>query len=423
VQGDLRHGSCLRCTRCGVPCVFRESRRGQRHTARDVVRLGPALRALLRAAPPGGVANQSDASSALALSPEEPRTEAAFAGMQATATIAAFPQTITAAAVVHMQATAFVASHPNAFVPVAAHQTQPPMPSCAARDQCLPADEDRLLLDHLLEMVRPETAPSEWAALLSMPPSPPETPYNKQGAGHSRARLVTGIVADMLHTTRARIQIAAESDLVRYLQSPAVAVVVAVLGAILVHQSSLVALPIIRGSMLCFALVIALRFLSARLAARCFCVAVVGVLAYIAVGNMAKSPEELNELVGSIHWSAAAPAVAFGGSLFGLFPAAIITLKERALFLALAVSLRLVCMLSNYLRTGNTTFLYLPMVLLPTAVTSFGMTVLVVQRYAREALPLVCKAPLPTATSDTSRAVDAHGDALSQNRAVGIQGA
>jgi len=90
-------------------------------------------------------------------------------------------------------------------------------------------------------------------------------------------------------------------------------------------------------------------------------------------------------LVASIHWSIAAPAVAFGGALLGSCPASLVTLKERVLFLTLAVSLRIFCMLSNYLHTGNMAFIYLPMILLPCAVGSFAVTTIVVHRSARHA--------------------------------------
>ena len=40
--------SCKRCNRLGLSCVFEESKRGQPSKKRDIARLGPAVRALLR---------------------------------------------------------------------------------------------------------------------------------------------------------------------------------------------------------------------------------------------------------------------------------------------------------------------------------------------------------------------------------------
>ena len=41
--------SCARCTRLGLMCIFEESKRGRQCVSRDKARLGPAVRALLRA--------------------------------------------------------------------------------------------------------------------------------------------------------------------------------------------------------------------------------------------------------------------------------------------------------------------------------------------------------------------------------------
>ena len=43
-------GCCQRCERLGLHCVFEQSRRGQSNKQRDVARLGPSVRALLRSA-------------------------------------------------------------------------------------------------------------------------------------------------------------------------------------------------------------------------------------------------------------------------------------------------------------------------------------------------------------------------------------
>jgi len=40
-------GECIRCSRLGLSCIFQCSKRGQSNPARDVARLGPAVRALL----------------------------------------------------------------------------------------------------------------------------------------------------------------------------------------------------------------------------------------------------------------------------------------------------------------------------------------------------------------------------------------
>ena len=53
--GDGGDG-CNRCKRLGLHCIFEESRRGRANKARDVARLGPCVRALLR-----GTAKPDDA--------------------------------------------------------------------------------------------------------------------------------------------------------------------------------------------------------------------------------------------------------------------------------------------------------------------------------------------------------------------------
>ena len=49
---------CVRCRRLGLKCVFTESKRGRQCVSRDKARLGPSVRALLRA-----TATESDDSS------------------------------------------------------------------------------------------------------------------------------------------------------------------------------------------------------------------------------------------------------------------------------------------------------------------------------------------------------------------------
>ena len=44
----LASGCCRRCARLGLHCIFEQSRRGQANRQRDVARLGPCVRALLR---------------------------------------------------------------------------------------------------------------------------------------------------------------------------------------------------------------------------------------------------------------------------------------------------------------------------------------------------------------------------------------
>ena len=41
-------GCCRRCERLGLHCIFEQSRRGQANKQRDIARLGPCVRALLR---------------------------------------------------------------------------------------------------------------------------------------------------------------------------------------------------------------------------------------------------------------------------------------------------------------------------------------------------------------------------------------
>ena len=197
-----------------------------------------------------------------------------------------------------------------------------------------------------------------------------------------RLAIVTGMVADMLKSMRAQIQATVERDLASNLQSATFAVIIAVVGAILMQHSSLMGLPIIKVSALSFAAFVCLRFISARLAVRMFCLAPVGLSAAMAVLNTSRSPEELNEQVESVHLTLAAPAVAIGGALIGSFPASIVSLKLRGLTLALIIILRILCMLRNYARTGNTRFLYLPIVLNTCALASFTMTAMVVHSSA-----------------------------------------
>lgn len=48
VPADRADG-CTRCGRLGLKCIFEESRRGRPSVSRDKARLGPAVRALIRA--------------------------------------------------------------------------------------------------------------------------------------------------------------------------------------------------------------------------------------------------------------------------------------------------------------------------------------------------------------------------------------
>jgi hypothetical protein len=45
---------CVRCHRLGLTCLFKASNRGKANKARDVARLGPAVRALIKATEPSG---------------------------------------------------------------------------------------------------------------------------------------------------------------------------------------------------------------------------------------------------------------------------------------------------------------------------------------------------------------------------------
>ena len=83
-------------------------------------------------------------------------------------------------------------------------------------------------------------------------------------------------------------------------------------------------------------------------------------------------------MVEAINWAAAAAAVAFGGALLGSFPAHHVSLKQKLLALTLTIIIRLCNMLYNYSRTGHSTFLFLPMILLPCAMASFAVTVALV---------------------------------------------
>ena len=49
-EPDQTSGCCRRCERLGLHCIFEQSRRGQANKRRDIARLGPCVRALLRTA-------------------------------------------------------------------------------------------------------------------------------------------------------------------------------------------------------------------------------------------------------------------------------------------------------------------------------------------------------------------------------------
>jgi len=65
---------CNRCSRLGLKCIFEESKRGRQCVSRDKARLGPAVRALLRATTPLG--DTSNEAQVLATSAEVEQTQA-----------------------------------------------------------------------------------------------------------------------------------------------------------------------------------------------------------------------------------------------------------------------------------------------------------------------------------------------------------